>query len=205
MKKLLKQKKPAEKDFPPETEDLGAPAKDLDPEKTKKKKTPMMKQLKDKENSSEDENQSVPDFSDFEEEDPPTSGDNDDDVFQGIYAIRDKGEAGMDSGADRFSCLPAKVQKHVENFERAVLDSIPKEVSEPMPQIACRVASSLHTTGLVSQDNACESHYVKARLGQVRHGFGEGGAVDDGSPERQLQGVRRLACNSFFGGRWIFK
>ena len=91
-----------------------------------------MKQIKDRENqSSEEEKDSVPDVSDFEEEDEAASSmDNDDDIFQGQFAIKDASNTGPDECGDRFAALPAKVQKCVDGFERDVLDAIPMGVSE---------------------------------------------------------------------------
>ena len=56
------------------------------------------------------------------------SGDNDDDIFQGPFAIKDAGQSGADESRDRFSRLPAKVMKYVEHFEREVLETIPSEI-----------------------------------------------------------------------------
>ena len=97
---------------------------------------PPMKELKDKDGSSEEDLESIPDLQYMEEE----SSDLDDDIFQGAFAIKDVADNTAPDPKDRFSFLPSKVAKYVERFDGDVLDSIPADLSESGTQ-TCRIMS----------------------------------------------------------------
>ena len=81
-----------------------------------------MKELRDGEVSSHEE----PEPDDFSEE----SSENDDDLFQGQFAIKDKDDAHKSAHAKRMEALPAKLAAQIGQFEPPVLESIPADVSE---------------------------------------------------------------------------
>ena len=86
-----------------------------------------MKEIKDQEQSSNDEGMSNAEQEDDFEEEP---SDNDDDVFQGRFALKDKDDRPEPSHEARMNALPPKLAAIVQNFEPAVLESIPLEVGE---------------------------------------------------------------------------
>ena len=129
LKKLLAKKDGVEKD----ATNRGSGSKDVEIESGKNKAGEKMKEIKDKNDaSSNDEPESPPMVSDFEEEDGASSADLDEDIFQGAFAVKDRADPGSGSSAkkDRFDNLPAKAAKILENFEPEVLHSIPEAVSE---------------------------------------------------------------------------
>ena len=74
-----------------------------------------MKELRDGPLSSNEDMEPEPD--DLSEE----SSENDDDLFQGPFAIKDKEEAHRSAHATRVDGLPPKIAAHISNFEPAVL------------------------------------------------------------------------------------
>ena len=69
--------------------------------------------------------------SEMEESAQASSEDNDDDLFGGKFAIKDKdADHGGRARGDRFGALPRKVAKILDNFEEEVLNSLPKDLSE---------------------------------------------------------------------------
>ena len=92
----------------------GSSSKDVDFESGKNKAGEKMKEIKHTDDaSSNDEPESPPMVSDFEEEDGASSADLDEDIFQGAFAIKDRADPGSGSSAkkDRFDNLPAKRQR----------------------------------------------------------------------------------------------
>ena len=68
----------------------------------------------------------------------------DHDLFAGKFAINDHEEGlGHMPGAHRMASLPRNVSKHLDQFEDQVLESIPKDISEPL--VCQHSAETVHT------------------------------------------------------------
>ena len=61
-----------------------------------------------------------------------SSDDMDQDLFTGQFAIKDKDGGLQIEDGNRFSILPAKIKREIQNFEPDVLDSIPRGISESL-------------------------------------------------------------------------
>ena len=60
----------------------------------------------------------------------PSSDMEDDDIFKGVFAIKDKDRTAYAEPLDRFASLPSRIKKELQNFQQEVLDSIPQCISE---------------------------------------------------------------------------
>ena len=67
-----------------------------------------------------------------DEELADSSSDMDQDIFKGKFAIKDKDHPSHGTHADRFSRLPSKLKKEIQNFEPEVLLSIPGGLNESL-------------------------------------------------------------------------
>ena len=79
------------------------------------------------EEASSQSNAEPEDLSDFQEE-----SSNDDDIFRGPFAIKDKEDKEEVTHLQRLQALPSKIANALESFEPQVLESIPTEVGEPL-------------------------------------------------------------------------
>ena len=96
---------------------------------TQRSQSSTMKELKDAELSSENEKLLENDVE--EEYDPSQDSSNDDDLFQGPFAIKDADDVNdMSQDMDRYSKLPEKMRKALTGFEPELLQSIPTDISE---------------------------------------------------------------------------
>ena len=109
---------------------------DTDRVKDNETQSSSMKALKDQDGSSNEAGGSPaePEAEDrFSEE-----SSDDEDLFQGPFAIKDKDQedkAVLNMDVDRLTKLPPKLQPHVSSFQPELLDSIPSDVSENLGYI----------------------------------------------------------------------
>ena len=137
-----------------------------------------MKELKDAEPSSENEKLFENEVE--EEEDPSQDSSNDDDLFQGMFAIKDADDGNdLSQDLDRFGKLPEKIRKALSGFEPELLQTIPTDISENLGCTKKHVGVHGHVV------IHCSSS--QAGLRQVREHFAPRGNLDRAYNEGCLQ------------------
>ena len=74
----------------------------------------------------------------------PSSDMEDEDLFKGVFAIKDKERGETTLPVDRFTGLPSRIKKELQNFEPQVLQSIPETLSECLVYILLRTQILWH-------------------------------------------------------------